>query len=114
MVGDRLAGDLGEIVIAERKLLCVGEVRGNIRLAVLLADRPGGPVQPRLVVVGWVEGRWVWRTGQGGVAIRTREGAEVIVKRVVLLHDEDHMTDEPLGGHRSLLLQARWGLSGSR
>src|SRR2546425_2258285 len=99
MVGYRLAGDLGEIVIAESKLPRVGKVGGNIRLGVLLVDGAGGTVQPRLVVVGWVEGRRVGRTGQLRVSICAWESSEVIVKSVVLLHDDDHMADQTLGWH---------------
>src|SRR3989441_2049483 len=113
MVGYRLAGDLGEIVIAESKLPRVGKVGGNIRLGVLLVDGAGGTVQPRLVVVGWVEGRRVGRTGQLRVSICAWESSEVIVKSVVLLHDDDHMADQTLGWHGFASFRRRPGCSGS-
>src|SRR3989442_8798387 len=113
MVGYRLAGDLGEIVIAESKLARVGKVGGNIRLGVLLVDGAGGTVQPRLVVVGRVEGRRVGRTGQLRVSIRAWESSEVIVKSVVLFHDDDHMADQTLGWHGFASFRRRPGRSGS-
>src|SRR5215472_13635790 len=97
MVGSGIAGHICIKVVAERELLGVSPVLGDIGLRVLLAHSRSGTGEPSRMIVAESTGRWISGVCQSGVAVGAWEGAKVAVEGVVLLKNDDHVFHGPLG-----------------
>jgi hypothetical protein len=87
----RLAGDLGEIVVAEGEVLRECPIGGNILLPILKMHGTLSPIQPRLVVMRGIVNQVL--SVRQLHAIRTGEGAKVVVEGMVLFDDDDYVLD---------------------
>ncbi len=105
MVGLRLAGDLGEIVITKGELVGEGEVIGDIALVILLFNggagatesfQPGA-VSVRRVTAGGRIGR-MWEMLARGAG----ESAEIIIKGMVFFDDDDDVVNRVVRFHMHL------------
>src|SRR6516164_1655947 len=108
MVRSRIAGHVGIKIIAERELLSVSPVLGDIGLLVLLADGHSRAREPGRVVVAERSGGRIGSVRQRVVSIRAGEGAKVAVEGVVLLQDDDHVFHRTLGDRARARGRSRW------
>ena len=107
----RLGGHFCEVIVAQRVLLGVGPVGGNIVARILQPHRPVRVVafEPRPVVVRGV----ALCEGIGRVRERDTVGAgerpEVVVERVVFLDDDHHVLDGTARAGGGMRLPFGWG-----
>src|ERR1700730_8424779 len=107
MVRLRLARHVGKVVVAQGVLLGEGPVGGNVGCLVLRlcgAGHSAGAfvLQPRIVAMSLI-GVGILGVGEN-FALGAGEGAEVIIKGMVLFGDDDYMCDGR--GHELLYLYA--------
>src|SRR5205809_1670694 len=86
------SGDIRVVVIAEAKLPRIGKVRGYVLLDELLAGGGRLSGEPRGMGVRMIPRGRIRRSRQSST-VRTGEGAEVVVERMVLFEDDHHMLD---------------------